>query len=368
MILKSLALKNYRNYGELNINLNSRLNIIIGNNAQGKTNLLESIYFLSLTKSFISINDKFLIKNNEKFSVVRGTIIDDNDLEKKLEVLINEKGKITKINSKMINKVSDYIFNLKVIIFSPDNIKMFKDAPNVRRKFLNVELSQLYSKYFVCLTNFNKLLKQRNEYLKIAKNGKVDFEYLNIIDGQFAKFAVSLISYRLSFISDINNIIDSIYYSISGFEGLKIKYISSFGDSFNNNISEDFILEQLRHNLDKDLMLGLTSIGPHRDDFQVYLNNDNLAIYGSQGQNRLAVIALKISEIQLFRDKLNINPILLFDDLFSELDSLKKNNIIKYLLNSNQTIITTTDINSISDKLVDNATIFTIDNGKVINN
>ena len=365
MLIKTLVLKNYRNYDELNISFNSKLNIIIGDNAQGKTNILESIYLLSSTKSFLSVNDKNLIKYGRNFSVVRGNI-ENNDISKKLEIIISDKGKIVKINSKEIKKLSEYIFNLKVVVFSPDNMRMLKEAPNVRRKFLNIELSQLFNNYLKILTDFNKLLKQRNEYLKTAKLSKIDYDYLDIINAKFANLSVSLFMYRKVFIDEVNKIIDSIYCSISEFKGLQIKYFSNIVNEKDDLKQEDYICMKLKDSLDKDLSLGLTTVGPHRDDFQLYLDGNDLSIYGSQGQNRMALLSLKIAEVQIFKKYTKIDPILLFDDIFSELDLLKRNNLVKYLLNSSQTIITTTDINNIDKQLVDKANIYTIENGKIV--
>ena len=365
MIIKKLVLKNYRNYDELNVSFNSKLNIIIGNNAQGKTNILESIYLLSSTKSFLSVYDKNLIKNGEKFAIVKGDIEIDGT-NKTLEIIINDKGKVVKINSNEIKKLSDYIFNLKVIVFSPDSMRMLKESPSVRRKFLNIELSQLFPSYLKILTDFNKLLKQRNEYLKIARFSKVDYDYLDVLNVKFAKLSVSLFKYRKRFIEEVNKIIDSIYCSISGFEGLEVRFFSNIINEEDNSVSDDYICKKLNDNLERDLSLGLTTIGPHRDDFQLYLNDNDLSVYGSQGQNRMALLSLKMAEVQIFKNYTDMDPILLFDDIFSELDLLKRNNLVKYLLNTSQTIITTTDINNIDKRLVDKANIYVVENGNIV--
>lgn len=365
MIIKKLVLKKYRNYDELNVSFNSKLNIIIGNNAQGKTNILESIYLLSSTKSFLSVYDKNLIKNCEKFAIVKGDIEIDGT-NKTLEIIINDKGKVVKINSNEIKKLSDYIFNLKVIVFSPDSMRMLKESPSVRRKFLNIELSQLFPSYLKILTDFNKLLKQRNEYLKIARFSKVDYDYLSVLNVKFVKLSVSLFKYRKRFIEEVNKIIDSIYYSISGFEGLEVRFFSNIINEEDNSVFDDYICKKLNDNLERDLSLGLTTIGPHRDDFQLFLNDNDLSVYGSQGQNRMALLSLKMAEVQIFKNYTDMDPILLFDDIFSELDLLKRNNLVKYLLNTSQTIITTTDINNIDKILVDKANIYVVENGNIV--
>ena len=182
MEIKKLKLENYRNYDSLELDFDKKNTIFIGNNAQGKTNILESIYVLGLTKSYLNINEKNLIKFNNLYTKVCGTVI-DNNIEKKLEIIINEKGKKVKIDGQEVNKLSNYISKLNVIIFSPDNIRLLKDSPSYRRKYLNVEISQLYNNYINYLNNFNKILKQRNEYLKsISKSNYYDNNYLDIID------------------------------------------------------------------------------------------------------------------------------------------------------------------------------------------
>ena len=194
MKISKLILKNFRNYIDLNIEFNDKLNIIIGNNAQGKTNILEAIYFLSITKSFSSVHDKTLIYKNKDYARVSGVIV-NNQFKKTLSILLNENGKKLEVNQKIIKRNIDYLGNLRIITFSPDDIRLLKDSPGNRRKFLNIELSQLYDKYVKLLAEFNIILKQRNEYLKSIRTDIVNQEYFNILNDKYADLSVYIYIY-----------------------------------------------------------------------------------------------------------------------------------------------------------------------------
>ena len=361
MIIEKIKLKNYRNYDSLEINLNEKLNVIIGKNAQGKTNLLESIYVLSLTKSYLGVNDKSLIKLGNNYAILEADAI-LNSGPKKFKLLIKDNGKQVIINGKEIKKLSDYVSNLKVIIFSPENIRMIKEGPSIRRKFLNMEISQISMKYVKLLMDYNNIVRQKNEYLKLDNKNK---DYLNILNDEVAKLSVEIYLLRRKFLDNINMFIDKIYYEIMGMQGLKIKYISNIDYFEDKKEMVDKFREKIDKYLEKEMLYKISLIGPHRDDFIFVLNDKNIALYGSQGQLRSVILALKLSEIELFKQNGDDDPILLLDDIFSELDLDKKNNLIKYINNNIQTIITTTDINMIDENLVKKANIFEIKNGKL---
>ena len=364
MKIDKLHLKNFRNYDNLDINFNEKLNIIIGNNAQGKTNILEAIYFLSITKSNLPVNDKTCIKKEQLFSKIEGNIITDN-YNKKLSILMNANGKKLSVNGSEIKKHSDYIGNLKVIIFNPDDIRLIKEAPGNRRRFINIEISQLYGKYINILNEYNVVLKQRNEYLKVIKNGKNNQVYFDILTDKLVELAVQIYDYRVKFIDNINKYIDSVYKEISGYEGLSIKYLPNVDISNLDNI-KNVIEDKLIASYDRELFLGSTLVGPHRDDFSFKLDDNDLLLYGSQGQIKMAILALKLSLIDVFRDVSGEYPVLLLDDLFSELDLTKRNKVINYLNRDIQTIVTTTDLKNIDKHLVKSANIYKIDNGKIV--
>jgi len=362
--INKLNLKNFRNYIDLDIEFNDKLNIIIGNNAQGKTNILEAIYFLSITKSFLSVHDKTLIYKDRDFAKVTGDIISDG-FKRNLSVLINEHGKKIEVNQKIIKRHIDYLGNLRVIIFSPDDIRLLKDCPGNRRRFLNIELSQLYDKYVKLLSEFNIILKQRNEYLKIIKNGKFNLDYFNILNNKYIDLSVSIYLYRYNFIKKINEFIEDKYYSISGDHGLYVKYVSDIEMS-DRNIMKDNMLDRLNEVYNREIVYGSTMIGPHKDNFSFYLNDNNLSMYGSQGQLKMSILALKLAEIDVFKNITEDNPILLLDDIFSELDIEKRNKLINFLNDGVQTIMTTTDLNDIDDELIKISTIYRIENGKIV--
>ena len=362
MIIKNIKLVNYRNYNSLNLDFNDKINIIIGNNAQGKTNILESIYVLALTKSYDKAVDKNLIMFNEKFLRING-LVNINSYNKNFEVLINESYKKVKINNNEISKMKDYISKINVILFTPDDINIFKDSPGSRRRLLNIELSQIFSEYVDLYNKYNVILKQRNEYLKSNNINKL---YLDIINEKFVDLAISIIDYRLNYINEINNYIKDIFYDITNINDLEIKYITNIEFNEDKEVMKDKFLSKLNDNYEREKLYGNSLYGPHRDDFSFFLTNKDLSIYGSQGQLRCAMISYKLSELEIFNKYKKEYPILLLDDVFSELDLNKRNNIIKYLKDDIQTIITTTDIDMIDKQIVSKAKIITIDNGKVI--
>lgn len=365
MEIKKLKLVNFRNYDNLEIDFNKKNTIFIGNNAQGKTNILESIYVLGLTKSFLNVNEKNLIKFDKEFAKIQGTIL-NNNIESKLEILINEKGKKVKINNQEVKKLSNYISRLNVIIFSPDNIRLLKESPAFRRRYLNIEISQLYGDYIRLLNDFNTILKQRNEYLKvISLKNECDNNYFDILDSKYAQLSVDIYNYRKRFFDKINENLSIYYKNITGYDGLNVKYISNIDYNLDNKIMYDNFYKKLKDNYNRDLYYKISMLGPHRDDFKIELNGKDILLYGSQGQVRCSIITFKFAEIPIFNSILNISPILLLDDIFSELDLNKRNNILKYLDSSLQVIVTTTDIENIDNDIRNKANVYRIDNGKL---
>ena len=368
MILKQIKLVNFRNYEELNLKFYKGINILYGSNAQGKTNLLESIYFLGLTRSHRPILENNLIMNNKNYSIVEGTINNSHDkLDKKLSIKFDSSSKKLSIDNNKISKVSDYISNLNIIIFCPDDLELIKSSPQVRRKYLNMELSQLYSNYYIVLNEYNKLLKIRNNYLKkINKNEKYDEAYFDILTGYLIDKAILLYKMRYKFINKINDYCSDIYKNIMNIDNFNIKYKPNIDniDIFSENVKID-LLNLMKKNINIDIKFNCTMIGPHKDDFEFYINDSNLKLYGSQGQQRAAVLTLKLAEIELFKKYKEDTPILLLDDIFSELDDKKKNNLLKYIVKDIQTIITTTDLNNLDKKLIKRSKIFKIEKGNI---
>lgn len=365
MYLEDLQLRNFRNYDSLKLKLNPHINIFYGNNAQGKTNLLESIHVLGLTKSHLLNLDNNLIKDNENASKLKGTI-KNSKFRKKLEIELHENKKVLKIDGIEIKKITEYInSSLNVIIFYPEDLEIIKGSPNNRRNFINLELSQLSDNYLKILTEYNKLLKIRNDYLKkISKNIKIDETYFQIITKYLIDKAIIIYKMRLKFIKKINENCGKIFHELTKLEGFNLKYVTNFILDDDESKIKSNLLDIYEKNHKKEIKLGTTLYGPHRDDIEFYLKDKNIKIYGSQGQKRLAILATKLSEIEIFKQFKNNTPILLLDDVFSELDEIKKNNIVKYISDDIQVIITTTELKNVSK--FKSASIFKIKNGEVL--
>lgn len=366
MYIKKLKLHNFRNYPSLNVTLTKGINIIYGENAQGKTNLLESIYVLGLTKSHRSFIDDNLINKDGDYLTIEG-IVNNNKLDNKLNVYIDSKLKVLKFNNNTIKKISDYISIMNIIIFYPDDLDLIKGSPQIRRKYINLELSQLYSNYYILVNEYNKILKLRNEYLKkINKKISIDKNYIEILTGYLIDKSIMIYKMRSKFICRINEYCSNIYKDIMNLEGFSVKYKPSIEIDLNNPNLHDYLKEEYAKKFDYDIRICSTSIGPHKDDFEFYLGDKNLKFYGSQGQQRIAVLSLKLSEIEIFKKYKDSTPILLLDDIFSELDYKKQNNLLKYINRDIQTIITTTDLNNLDNRLIKKSKLFNINNGNII--
>ena len=365
MYLSKIELLHFRNYNKINLKLCNKCNIFLGNNGVGKTNILESIYILALTKSYkIGLENNIINKNSESCKI--SGILNDSDIFKELEIIVSNDKKIVKCNKKEVKKLSSYISNMNVIMFSPTDLDIIKGSPQIRRNLLNVNISQLYPLYLNYLNEYNKLLKNRNEYLKkLNINGYTDYRYLEIIDDKLADRGCLIMKYRKDYIEFINNHIEKVFNNIIGKNNLSVIYESSieFNDDFDTN--KKIFISKLKKNIKKDIVNGMTSYGIHRDDFSFYFKEDNLKYFSSQGQQRVVIISFKLCEIMLFKEKINKCPILLLDDIFSELDIKTRNNLIKYIPDDIQTIITTTDLKNIKKSLLNKSKIFIIENNKV---
>ena len=307
-----------------------------------------------------------MIKFQEEVAKVEGTVRDDA-LIKKQEVLITKFKKQLSINGKEIRKTRDYISNFCVISFTPNDLEIIKGSPSVRRNLLNIDISQLYNNYINYLNEYNSIIKIRNDYLKkLNLNGNSDYRYLDIINEKLIEKADKIYSYRFAFLEKINKYLPNVYKKITGLDGLVIQYDNSLGlEKYDSDIIKKKFGDKFKRNLHHELMQGITLTGPHRDDFLFSLDGMDMKNYASQGQQRMAIIAFKICELFIFKDILDSYPVLLLDDIFSEIDTKKRNKIIKFLKSDIQTIITTTDINDINDDLLKDASIYMINNNKV---
>ena len=358
MVLTNLQLKNFRNYDNLDLSFEKKINIFIGNNAQGKTNILESIYVLSLTKSHRTNKDLYLIKKDSLFTKIIGTI-SDNDRNTKYEVLINENGKRVSINDKPLKKVSEYLSKINAIMFCPDDLEIIKGSPQERRSFFNISISGFNNDYVRYLNEYNKILKTRNEYLKNYEI--VNKDYLDVLTNKLIDLNIYIYKERKKYVETINKYLKDIYKDITGKENIILKY-----DSFMDNDDRNELEDKFNMVYNNELFQKVTLLGIHKDDFSIFIDDVKINNYGSQGQHRIAVLCLKLAEIKIYEEEYNKKPILLLDDIFSELDSTKKTNIIKFIKNDLQVFITSTDLNNIDKKIIKEADIYKIDNGKVV--
>ena len=353
MEITNLKLLNFRNFNNLNLNFSKNKNIIIGNNGVGKTNIVESIFVLALTKSFRVNDDEILINKDTNFYKIEGIV--KSSFINNYKIVYQDKIKVVKINDNKINKLSDYVSNINVVMFSINDLKLIKDTPSTRRKLINLEISQLNNDYIIYLNYYNKILKQRNTYLKTLHNKKINYDYLDIIDNQLIDYGMKISNIRENFINSVNELLSKIYVKIGGFEGLNIFYKSEYN---NKNLKQ--IKNYYRNSIEKDILFGSTQIGIHRDDFIFSLNNNDIKNFASEGQQKNAIIAFKLTELEIFYKLKNDYPILILDDLFSELDLKKIEKILNYISNDVQTFITTTDLKKIKKKFLINSKIFKI--------
>lgn len=371
MKIKKIKLINFRNLENVELSFINNINIIIGANGAGKTNILEAIYLNSLTKSFRANNDIELIKFNKEFLTIK-TTMKENSYNEKVLYNIDKINKKIYLNSSKITKLSEYIGKYPVVISTPEDVLMIKTSPSNRRDVLNISICQFNKEYFKTLNEYNKLLKLRNDYLKrILINSNSDMKYFNIITDKLIEKATYIYLERNKYISLINSYLSDIFEHICLYKDLKIKYtpnvdISDYKEEFINKI----LHKKFKKDLNKEISLGMTITGPHRDDFNFLLENKDMKFYSSEGQKKMAVISFKLAEMKFFQEKEKKQPIILFDDLFSELDIKNKNRLVKYIPENLQVIITSNDLKGINKSIRDNAKIFKIiDNEvRVINN
>ena len=367
MKLTKIKLVNFRNYSNISISFSDRLNILIGDNAQGKTNVLEAIVFLALTKSHRVVTNANVIKLGKQKAIVQGFVKKDK-LMSKLEIELFEKEKLVKVNNDEVKRISDYISNLNIIVFTPDDLEIIKGSPNIRRGLLNIQLSQVSKVYLNTYNEYNKILKTRNEYLKVLFNNSIaDRKYLDIITDKLIEKAIIIYEKRRDYIAEINKKINEYYKEISDFSGLKVCYLPNISfTSYDRDSMKKEMEDIYKNNYLKELNYGMTIYGPHRDDFSFIYNDMDMKIYSSQGQQKMAVMAFKLSEINIFESYSSTSPILLLDDIFGELDVKKRNKLLK-LINSKQiqSILTTTDLRNINKKYLVDASIYEVKNGCV---
>lgn len=357
MIIKSLELNHFRNYESLDLQFNKGTNILYGDNAQGKTNILEAIYLSATTKSHKSSKDKDIISFGQEESHIR-TYLEKDEAEIKIDMhLRSSKSKGIAINGQKIKKAAELLGILNIVFFSPEDLSIIKNGPSERRHFVDMELCQLDSFYLYNLNHYIKIVNQRNKLLKDLYLNPSLRETLTIWDAQLVSFGSKMIERRRLFIEQLNDIIKEIHSKLSG--GLEELFIR-----YEPDVEIEEFEKKLKYNQERDIRLKQTSAGPHRDDFSFLVGGIDIRRFGSQGQQRTAALSLKLSEIELVKKMTKDNPVLLLDDVLSELDSNRQN----YLLNSIgdiQTIITCTGLDELINNRFEINKIYKVTDGSV---
>ena len=371
MKIKKIKLINFRNLDKVELNFINKINIIIGGNGAGKTNILEAIYLNSLTKSFRANNDAELIKFDKEFLTIMTTIKDDSYNENVL-YNIDKLSKKIYLNSSKVTKLSEYIGKYPVVISTPEDVLMIKTSPSTRRDVLNISICQFNKEYFKTLNEYNKLLKLRNDYLKrILINSISDIKYFDILTNKLIEKAVYIYIERNNYINLINKYLPDIFENICLNPNLIIKYSPNIDlNNYNEETLKNILYKKYKKDFNKEISLGMTITGPHRDDFSFILGDKDMKLYSSEGQKKMAVISFKLAEMMLFQKTDDKKPIILLDDLFSELDINNKNRLVKFIPDDLQVVITSNDLKGINKSIRDNAKIFKIKDGevRVINN
>lgn len=378
MFIKNLELANFRNYESCKIDFTTNKTILVGKNAQGKTNLLESIYYLAALSSFRAGNDSELIQKGKDFSLLKAEI-EKHETDIKLEVLINPpKTKAIKVNGLKKSKYSQFLGNLIVVNFGISDLLLLRGTPSDRRKWLDDAISQLYPAYKDRLSKYNKIRTQRNNLLKEFK-GNINLSStqkasLEVWNEQIAIAGSNIIHLRQKYLKEIQKISHEKHKIISQCdENLLIKYNSNISGCFNTE-SNDLLppdkIAEIYHDIFKqkvneEIIRAQTVIGPHRDDISFYINDMDAISYASQGQQRTVVLALKLAELDFIQNIINETPVLLLDDVLAELDQSRQNYLLDSVKGDIQTIITTVDISNFEPFNLEGVTVYNIDSGKI---
>lgn len=359
MRINEIRLNNFRNYTTLKMCFNKRINVLVGDNAQGKTNLLEAISFLSTVRSFRIKDETDLIKKDCDIARVEGFVSSPAG-DKRLTVMITQTGKSLLIHKNPVKRTSEFIGQCNAVLFTPADMDFFEAPPKVRRRMMDVELSKISPLYMENLNQYARLLKERNTYLK---QDHPDIEYLEVLSSQLVTLQVPIIESRREFLSFVTKRISAIFceFMESDFD-IDIKYESESEDS------EDIaykISQKMAASLKRDLAFKMTHVGIHRDDAKFTINDFDVSSYASQGQKRMLILALKMAILEFIVSKIDTYPILLLDDVFSELDSKKKEKFAQLLPKEVQIMITTTAIDEINGWPASDTDVFVVKNGMI---
>lgn len=342
-MITNIILKSFRCFSSLALDVSNPLVILSGKNATGKTSVLEALYLCSTGKSHRTNDLSTLIKKDSKFSIC------DITADKKYKYVISKESRSVFINKSEIKKISEFVGNLSIVLYSPDDISLVKGSKADKRRFLDMEISLLDKKYLKDLNNYKKLLVERNELLK---QNNPDSNMLNVLTDSISKYTEEIYKRRISFISRINEILNNITFNLNT-EKIRLIYKSTY--------NPNDVLDSFKKHEKNDLFMKSTGIGCHRDDFVIEINDLDAKEYASEGQSRLICIAVKLALKEYIKEISNKEPILLFDDVFAALDKTRIESLVKYINNSYQTFITTTSVMEIPDELLKNALVIRLE-------
>lgn len=361
MYITNVELQDFRNYENLNIKFHPNVNLILGNNAQGKTNLIEAIYLSSLGKSFRTSNDFEMIKFGSKFFRIKVQAEKKNE-DVCIEMAVSKESKAVKLNGHKIKKISELLENVYIVVFSPEDLKIIKEEPEKRRKFIDRELCQIRPMYFNNISRYKKVLLQRNTMLK---ENAPKISLLEIWDQELVEYGSKIIMMRAEFIKKLDKISSEIHKNITNSkEKLHVQYEANVPFMSNLEEQKNIFLEKIQTNIEKDLVRRNTSVGPHRDDLKISINGIDIRKFGSQGQQRTAALSLKLAEIMLIKEETEEDCILLLDDVLSELDEERQNYLINSLSNI-QLFITSAELSEKVKGTLPEGKTFYVENGHV---
>ncbi|WP_151733334.1 DNA replication/repair protein RecF [Paenibacillus tengchongensis] len=370
MFVKNIGLQYYRNYGLLRLENLGDVNLILGQNAQGKTNLMEALFVLAMTKSHRTSKDRELIS----FDAPAGAAHIACEVERKygdlkLELILSAQGKKAKINGLEQRRLSEFIGSLNVVMFAPEDLEIVKGTPGIRRRFLDMEIGQVQPSYLFHLQQYQKVLLQRGNLLKqLWGKESTAKDLLEIWDIQLAEHGVKIVQKRKQFIKKLQKWAEDIHRSItSGGEELKLHYVPSFGDRDTEDeaVLLDKFMLKLSQTREQEIRRGMTLTGPHRDDLSFFINGREAQVYGSQGQQRTTALSLKLAEIELIHEEIGEYPVLLLDDVLSELDPFRQTQLIETFQSKVQTFITATGVEGLNTNKLKGSNLYHVTGGQV---
>ncbi len=358
LYLKNIKIQNFRCITNYKIDFSPHVNIIVGLNAVGKTSIVEAISVLCMGKSFKNVKDTDVLKIEESYYSILGKFIKDEQ-QKEIEIVVSYDGKNKKVvqNKKIYSNISDYVGLHKLVVFSPDDLEIIKGAPSMRRRFLDVNISQIKSEYLLSLIKYKRILKQRNEYLKSIDANSCDYTLLEVITSSLIVEIRKIIEFRTQYLDLINPYIEKASQKISGNkEIVKLKY--------EPNCEIESLVKTFKEKIKYDILTQTTNTGPARDDIKITINDQLATVYGSQGQIKTALLAIELGIVDCFNSQ-NEDLLVILDDVFSELDILRQIEIINLINQRNQIFITTTSINDLPMEIVEKAKILNLGKEKL---